>query len=169
MAKKQPVKDKPKNLGGAPTKYSKDILDDVFNMTLLGATDKELAEHYDVTRQTIQQWKKDHAEFSYTIKKGKKYADGKVARSMYDRACGYSHPEEKIFCYNGEIVRATTMKHYPPDTAAAFIWLKNRAPDIWRDKQEFEHNGNVAPITINLVPTDSRDKERNALTDSDDQ
>jgi len=156
-----------KNKGGRPPKYDKSILDDVFNMTLLGATDQELAEHFDVTRQTIQQWKKDHAEFSYTIKKGKKYADGKVARSMFDRACGYSHPEDKVFVHEGVPIVVPTIKHYPPDTAAAFIWLKNRQPDKWRDKQEYEHSGNLGPITINLVPIDSRDKDRNAITDTD--
>jgi hypothetical protein len=32
------------------------------------------------------------------------------------------------------------MKHYPPDTGACFIWLKNRDPENWRDKQDIELN-----------------------------
>ncbi len=27
-------------------------------------------------------------------------------------------------------------EHYPPDTAAAFIWLKNRQKQTWRDRHE---------------------------------
>ena len=30
----------------------------------------------------------------------------------------------------------TTEKQVAPDTAAAIFWLKNRQPDIWRDKKE---------------------------------
>ena len=30
-------------------------------------------------------------------------------------------------------------EHCPPDVGAAFIWLKNRDPDRWRDLQNVEH------------------------------
>ena len=30
-------------------------------------------------------------------------------------------------------------EHLPPDVGAAFIWLKNRDPDRWRDVQNVEH------------------------------
>jgi hypothetical protein len=31
------------------------------------------------------------------------------------------------------------MEHCPPDVGAAFIWLKNRDPEHWRDVQNVEH------------------------------
>jgi hypothetical protein len=31
------------------------------------------------------------------------------------------------------------IEHCPPDVAAAFIWLKNRDPQHWRDSQQLEH------------------------------
>jgi hypothetical protein len=31
------------------------------------------------------------------------------------------------------------IEHCPPDVGAAFIWLKNRDPDRWRDVQNVEH------------------------------
>jgi hypothetical protein len=31
------------------------------------------------------------------------------------------------------------VEHMPPDVTAAFIWLKNRDPDRWRDVQNVEH------------------------------
>jgi hypothetical protein len=42
-----------------------------------------------------------------------------------------------------------TTKHYPPDTAAAIIWLKNRQPERWRDKieQEVKVTKDVADYT----------------------
>lgn len=49
-------------------------------------------------------------------------------------ACKNAHPEYPPM--NGEIVVTPTIKHYPPDTAAATLWLKNRQPNVWRDKVE---------------------------------
>lgn len=34
-------------------------------------------------------------------------------------------------------------KQVAPDTGAAAFWLKNRKPDVWRDKHEVEHSGGV--------------------------
>ena len=34
-------------------------------------------------------------------------------------------------------------KQVAPDTGAAAFWLKNRKPDVWRDKRETELSGNV--------------------------
>jgi hypothetical protein len=31
------------------------------------------------------------------------------------------------------------IEHCPPDVGAAFIWLKNRDPERWRDVQNVEH------------------------------
>lgn len=62
-----------------------------------------------------------------------------MTKSLYRRANGYDQPSEKIFCYEGEVVRADTSTHIPPDTTAAIFWLKNRRPDLWRDKHVQEH------------------------------
>ena len=34
----------------------------------------------------------------------------------------------------------------PPDTAAAFIWLKNRRRGQWRDRHEIEHTTRYADM-----------------------
>jgi hypothetical protein len=31
------------------------------------------------------------------------------------------------------------VEHCPPDVTAAFIWLKNRDPERWRDVQNVDH------------------------------
>jgi len=61
-----------------------------------------------------------------------------VVRSLFQRACGYSHPEDKIFQHEGNPVVVPTTKHYPPDATSAIFWLKNRDPANWRDKVEHE-------------------------------
>lgn len=70
-------------------------------------------------------------------------ADAKVVASLYKRANGYSHPALDIRTVDGEVVETEYTKHYPPDTVACIFWLKNRRPDLWRDRKEFEHKGNV--------------------------
>ena len=35
-----------------------------------------------------------------------------------------------------EPVYAEYIEHYPPDTQAASLWLRNRHPDKWKDRTE---------------------------------
>lgn len=140
-------------MAGRPTKYKKEYNEQTYKLCLLGATDKDLADFFHVTESTINKWKIDHPEFSESIQRGKIKADSEVAESLYKRAIGYSHPEDKIFQYEGEPVIVPTTKHYPPDTAAAFIWLKNRQSGKWRDKHEVEHSGGI-DIQIEFIDAD---------------
>lgn len=128
---------------GRPTKYKDDYAGQAYKLCLLGATDKQLADFFNTSEQTINAWKKKHSDFLESIKRGKVQADAKVAESLFHRACGYSHPEDKIFNNNGEEMIVATTKHYPPDATAAIFWLKNRDKENWRDQKEingkFDH------------------------------
>lgn len=108
----------------------------MYKLCLLGAVDVELADFFQISVPTLHAWRKAYPEFLKSGQKGKLQADAEMASKLYHRGLGYSHPEEKVFCSDGEIVTYETVRHYPPDTAAAFIWLKNRRPDLWRDRQE---------------------------------
>ena len=125
-------------MAGRPTDYKTEYTEQAYKLCLLGATDKDMANFFGVCEATINNWKKECPEFLESLKRGKIKADAEVAKSLFHRATGYEHPEDKIFCTNGEVTTVKTIKHYPPDTAAAFIWLKNRAG--WRDKQEVIHS-----------------------------
>jgi hypothetical protein len=128
--------------GGRPDKYDVKYNEQVFKLCLLGATDKQIADFFGVCEKTINNWKKKEPEFLQSLKKGKMQADAEIASALYHRAKGYSHPEDKIFNDNGSSLIVPTTKHYPPDTGAAFIWLKNRAG--WKDKQEVDMNATVS-------------------------
>jgi hypothetical protein len=82
-----------------------------------------------------------HPEFSEAIKGGKDAANARVERSLYERANGYNYPAVKVFMPVGadRPVVVHCEEHCPPDVGAAFIWLKNRDPDRWRDVQNVEH------------------------------
>lgn len=126
------------NEGGRPTKYKDDYDDQAYKLCLLGSTDKELANFFEVAESTINLWKLEHEGFSESIKRGKSLADANVAERLYKRAMGYEHKEDKIFNNNGKALVVGTTKHYAPDTTAAIFWLKNRQPARWRDKQEVD-------------------------------
>lgn len=128
--------------GGRPAKYKSDMCEQVRKLCLLGADDKAIADFFDVAVSTINNWKKDHPEFLESIKEGKDIADAQVAERLYKRAMGYSHADTKFATYEGKITdEQEYTKHYPPDTAAAIFWLKNRQKENWRDKQDHEHSG----------------------------
>lgn len=120
---------------GRPPKYSHEMDALAHRLSLLGLTDAELASALDVDQDTINRWKKNHPSFYESIMEGKEIADGRVAEKLYHRAMGYSHPAVKIFQHQGEVIREEYTEHYPPDTQAASLWLRNRQPKKWRDKQ----------------------------------
>jgi len=124
---------------GRPTKYKEEYNEQVYKLCLLGATDKELADFFNVAESTINEWKIEYVEFSESIKRGKQIADANVASKLYHRAIGYEHEDTQFATYQGEITdKETYIKHYAPDPTAAIFWLKNRQPAKWRDKQEID-------------------------------
>jgi len=134
-----------------PTAYKPEYNEQARKLCMLGYTDAQLGEFFNVSETTINNWKNSKDGFLESLKSGKGLADYEVVESLYKRATGYEHKEDKIFNNNGVILVAETIKHYPPDTTAMIYWLKNRQPDKWRDKQEIEHSGEVKS-TIEVLP-----------------
>jgi hypothetical protein len=143
-------------MAGRPTKYDPKYNDQVFKLCLLGATDKELADFFEVTESTLNLWKKENIEFSESLKKGKVEADANVGQRLYERALGFEHDSEEIKVISdgkegSHYERVPIRKIYPPDTVAAIFWLKNRQSAKWRDKQEVQHSGEITTITGMVV------------------
>lgn len=126
---------------GRPTTYSPHFAPQAEKLCKLGATDKDLADFFDVAESTVNAWKLAHSEFSESIKAGKQMADANVADRLYQRAMGFEHDSEEIKVVDGGIERVPVRKIYPPDTTAAIFWLKNRQKDKWRDTQRNEITG----------------------------
>jgi hypothetical protein len=128
--KKKPV--------GRPSNYKAEYAEQARKLCLLGATDKELADFFEVEEKTINNWKLAHKEFLQSIKAGKVIANANVADRLYQRALGYSHPEVHISNFQGVITQTPITKHYPPDPTSAIFFLKNREKDKWREKLDVD-------------------------------
>ena len=108
--------------GGRPSKFKPEFVRQAEKLCTIGLTDAELASFFEVSEVTLNAWKHKHPEFLNALKVGKDEADTRVERSLYHRAIGYSHPEEKIFNDGGEPLIVPTTKHYPPNTTPRNFW-----------------------------------------------
>lgn len=136
-----------------PSKYKKEYDSIAYKLALLGHKDKEIASFFDVTEQTINNWKKDYPSFFEALKKGKEPADCKVVQSLYKRALGFKKKQKKAYklkrVYFDErgkrveeeyIAYADEEVYYPADVTAGIYWLNNRQKEYWKNRQETGFN-----------------------------
>ena len=134
-----------------------------------GLTDKEIAERMGIARSTLNLWKKKFSVISDALKKGKEITDIEVENSLYQRALGYTKKIKKTFkCKRVEYDQATGRKikeweelvegedevHVPADVGAICFWLKNRKPEIWKEKRAeilSEEDGGVIVLGQEMV------------------
>lgn len=162
---------------GRPTRYKAEYAEQARKLCLLGATDIELANFFGISTRTLDVWKKSHPEFVSSIKGGKDIADAEVAEKLFQRALGYSHKAVKIMAVDKCVVREEYIEHYPPDTQAASLWLRNRQPKKWRDKQDVEHSGKdggpiQSEVTTKVVVVPAKNTaevEVRAISDEDER
>lgn len=104
-----------------------------------GLTDEQIAQNVRISRETLYAWKKKYPDISDALKRGKDVVDRQVENALLRRALGYEYEEVKEKFEYGEITeRTVTKKEVVPDTTAQIFWLKNRKPDKWRDKPDYE-------------------------------
>lgn len=109
-----------------------------------GLTDEQIAHNMDISRSTLNDWKKKYSDISDTLKRGKEVVDRQVENALLKRALGYEFDEvTKELAETGLIVTKKVTKQQAPDTTAAIFWLKNRKPNEWRDKRETQISGDI--------------------------
>lgn len=131
---------------GRPSSYKPEFADQAEKLCLLGCTDKDLADFFDVSETTINNWKNEFPEFLVSIKAGKTIADAEVASKLNQRARGYEWTEEqaikiKTGQYEERVEIVEVRREVPPDPTSAIFWLKNRRKADWSDKVIQEHSG----------------------------
>lgn len=153
-----------KKKAGRPTKWKPEYLEQARKLSLLGLTDAEMADVWGIAESTINLWKQTIPGFLESITRGKVLADADVASRLYERACGYSHPEVVITSYQGEITQTDVTKHYPPDTQAASIWLRNRRPGLWRSNPDPTDDPDAPPpVKVVVEVKDARVRPDDAV------
>lgn len=120
---------------GRPSKLNPKIAKAAVDLAAQGKSKREIAECLQINRTTLRNWCLSDPEFLSALKNGEKIANELVIASVFQKACGYSHPEVKIFVHEGEVIEVDTIKHYPPDMDAAKFWLTNRDPAHWKHIQ----------------------------------
>lgn len=143
-------KTEPKKAGRPSVYDPKKYPNQARKLSLLGWTDKKIADFFEVDISTLYKWKLDFPEFSEAIKGGKEMADGEVVESLYNKAIGYDQEDVKIFQYEGCPIVVPYVRRYQPDTTAAIFWLTNRQRDNWKRNLPDEGDGDGAPITMNF-------------------
>ena len=109
-----------------------------------GLTDEQIAENMGISRSTLNEWKNKYSDISDTLKRGKEVVDRQVENALLKRALGYKYTETTKERIDGSLVVTKEVeKEVVPDTTAQIFWLKNRKPDVWRDKQNLQVEGSL--------------------------
>lgn len=109
-----------------------------------GLTDEQIANNMGVNKATLYRWKEKYCDICDSLKKGKDVVDRQVENALLRRALGYEHNEVKEKYEYGKITeRTVTKKEVVPDVTAQIFWLKNRKPEKWRDKPEYEDHSAI--------------------------
>jgi len=121
---------------GRPTKYdAKNHPPIIRKLAARGMTEEDMASILGVAVSTFSLWKVQHPEFSEAVAEGKAQPIREVEAALFQLAVGYDYEE------NGR----QRVKH--PDIRAIEFYLKNVAPELWRDTQRHEHVGTAVHST----------------------
>lgn len=83
------------------------------------------------------------------MESGREIVTDKVENALLKRALGYEAEDSQVISHvkeDGSVTIAEIRKqtrHIPPETAAMAFYLKNRRPDLWKDRHDVKTFGNV--------------------------
>ena len=119
---------------GRPTLYRPEYPELARRFCQLGGTNQELADFFEVSRSTIDEWLRVHPEFADAVRKGRDLIDMVVAEGLLSRALGYTHEGRKYVLQQGEEKEVRHVVHYPPHVRACMFWLRNRRRQHWLER-----------------------------------
>lgn len=126
-----------------------DYPDQIRAIMMNGFDEDDISDLFDISRRQLGIWKAQYPVFKKAVEHGYTDADAAVLNALFQTATGYTHDEEKVMMWDGEVIRADTIKHYKPDVQAIKLWLTNRQRQNWADRKHTEVSGKEgAPIGI---------------------
>lgn len=127
---------------GAPSRYNEKLhVKWACSLARRGCSNVEIAEAFEISPRTFQYWCKKHPELLQALKASKSQADAEIADSLYLKAIGKAkrttvHKRTRQD-KDGKVIETIVEKSEEtplPDTTAMIFWLKNRQPELWRDR-----------------------------------
>lgn len=138
-------KDRPN--GGRIGKYrewlQEEKLEQIEGWARDGLTEEDIAHNMGIARQTLNKWKQQYSSIGDALKIGKDVADRRVENALYKSALGFDYKETKTYVVEDEDGNKSkraevTNKVALPNITAQIFWLKNRKPEMWRDRKNIE-------------------------------
>lgn len=128
-----------------------------------GLNNEQIANNLGIHISTLYEWQNIYPDFSEALKKGKEVVDFKVENALYKKAIGYDYIEitqRIIKNENGEEEIKETIKYnkvqHPSDRAIE-IWLRNRKPDKWGEKEKEKE---TQPPIVNIEIKDNSEIQK---------
>lgn len=149
-----------KNAGGRPTSFKAEYVEQTYKLCLLGSTDKQLADFFNVAESTVNLWKLKQPKFLDALRRGKTIADMQVASALYKSATGGHVIKEDKLVSDGEGGQKilTLEKQLEPSVSAQIFWLKNRQHDKWRDKVHVDSNVKIDKELLAFIETEGLER-----------
>ena len=116
-----------------------------------GLTDADISHNIGITERTLRDWKRRYPTINACLKNSKDLADTIVENALFRKATGYKTKEVSYKAdSDGNLVAVSAVeKEVPPDTTAQIFWLKNRRPDLWRDRRkEADSDGQSGGVVV---------------------
>ena len=140
--------------GGRPTEYDPETFPSLGeHYARRGLNDEQIAESLGISPASLYKYKNEYPEFSEAIKRGKKPVNIEVENILLKKVRGYEVEEKTTVMSvddegNAKIkeIKSTT-KHVQPNQRSIEMWLYNRMPEIWRQKLEIKHSGDIKTIS----------------------
>ena len=150
---------------GRSSKYKKKFCKILEEMMQDGATDVQIAKTLRIGVSTFYEYLQKYPDFLEARKRGEKIIVEKVKGALIKRALGYEteEVEQKISKNRATgaevpILLKKVKKQIAPDVGACIFYLKNKAPDEFKDKFEFDGEA-LKNITVEIVSVPSTMKE----------
>lgn len=148
-----------------------------------GLSDERIAKHIGISRSTLNEWKKKHQTIKEALGTGKEIANRQVENALFQLTQGGTVKVKKVFKLkktqyeNGkkiseeEYLEAREEEEYiSPDFKAISFWLRNKAPEDWRDKilASQEEEGSQENLVI-LTPRQVNQMKEAVVSDTENE
>lgn len=112
-----------------------------------GLTGEQIAHNIGIHRSTFCGWIDKYEDVADAVSRGREVVDVEVENALLRAAMGYRSVEEIEEMIDGEmvVVRRIT-KDVPPNATAMVFWLKNRKPDVWRERKDVSMTADIKAV-----------------------